>query len=95
MQAIAQPPGAVDAAGDGGLRPSWAGWNLAPRAVPGAGLSLRAGPVRGRGSSTVAGPTIAILVRVEWAYLAAVGTAIGLVLYKLVWDKFGQRPPTV
>jgi hypothetical protein len=35
-------------------------------------------------------PTVAILARVEWAYMAVLGTVIGLMLYQFVCDKAGQ-----
>ena len=37
--------------------------------------------------------TIAILARVEWAYLAVLGTAIGLMLYQFICDKLDEFVP--
>ena len=31
-------------------------------------------------------PTVAILARVEWAYMAVLGTAIGLMLCEIIWN---------
>ena len=37
-------------------------------------------------------PTVAILARVEWAYLALVGLALGLMLYQFIWNKLESVP---
>jgi len=55
------------------------------------GMSRSAGMWRGGTLSSrkplPRSPTIAILARVKWAYLALVGLALGLMLYQFICDK--------